>query len=190
MELAAEHPLARPAMEPAPAYTLTARVLHWITVILILLLIPFGIIIANEWGGPVQDFLHDLHRSLGAVLIPLVVVRLIYRWARPPLPLPDDIAPIQRHAAYATHGALYALLLVQPFVGWIATSAYPATVTVFGLFALPQIWSEDRAWSEQLFSIHRWIGIAIAGFVTAHILAALYHHCVRKDRVLMRMITG
>jgi len=190
MELAAEHRLASAAMEPAPAYTLTARMLHWITAILILLLIPLGIIIANEWGGPLQDFLYDLHRSLGVMIIPIMVVRLLHRWARPPLPLQGDIAPLQRHAAHATHGALYALLVVQPFVGWIATSAYPAPVTVFGLFALPPLWSENRAWSEQLFSIHRWIGIAIAGFVTAHILAALYHHCVRKDRVLMRMITG
>jgi hypothetical protein len=30
---------------------------------------------------------------------------------------------------------------------WIATSAYPAPVPVFGLFELPRIWSENRALS-------------------------------------------
>ena len=34
------------------------------------------------------------------------------------------------------------------------------------------------------------IGFAIAGLVGTHIAGALYHHVVRKDRVLMRMITG
>jgi cytochrome b561 len=82
--------------------------------------------------------LYDLHRSLGAALI-LIVARLIYRWAHPPLPLPDDLASMQRLAAHATRWGLYALLVVQPFTGWIATSAYRAPVTVFGWFQLPPI---------------------------------------------------
>jgi cytochrome b561 len=182
------HPVTAPAA--APAYSVSARVLHWITAFLILLMIPLGVVIANEWGGSLQDSLYDLHRSIGAVLIPIVVVRLLYRWAHPPLPLPSEIAAIQRCAAHATHWALYALLLVQPFVGWIATSAYPASVTVFGWLELPPIWFKNRELSQQLFSLHRWIGIAIACFVAAHVGAALYHHFARKDRVLMRMITG
>jgi len=38
----------------APAYT-TARLLHWITALLILAMIPLGVVIVNEWGGPLQD---------------------------------------------------------------------------------------------------------------------------------------
>ena len=37
-----------------PAYTITARVLHWITAFLILLMIPTGVVIANDWGGFLQ----------------------------------------------------------------------------------------------------------------------------------------
>jgi cytochrome b561 len=172
------------------AYSLTARVLHWSTAILVLTVLPLGVVIGNEWGGPLQDQLYDLHRSIGATILLLVVVRLGYRLTHPPLPLPDDIAPIQRFAAQATHWALYALLIVQPLVGWIATSAFPAPIVVFGLFELPPIWSEDRAFSDRLFTVHAWIAIAIACLAAAHIGAALHHHFVRKDRVLMRMITG
>jgi cytochrome b561 len=173
-----------------PAYTVTARVLHWTTAFLILLMIPLGIVIANDLGGTAQDFLYDLHRSLGVTVIPLVILRIIYRWRHPPLPLPEDIVPMQRIAAEATHWALYALLIVQPFSGWIATSAYRAPVVVFGWFELPPIWPQDRALSERLFYFHALIGIAIACLVTAHIGAALYHHFVRRDRVLLRMISG
>jgi cytochrome b561 len=173
-----------------PAYTLVARMLHWITAVLILSMIPLGVVIANEWGGSAQDSLYDLHRSIGAAIIPLVILRIIYRWTHSPLPLPDDIASIQKLAAHATHWGLYGLLVAQPFTGWIATSAYRAPVTVFGWFELPPIWPENRAFSEQLFSVHSVIGIAIACLAAAHIGAALYHHFVRKDRVLMRMITG
>ena len=41
-----------------------------------------------------------------------------------------------------------------------------------------------------MLTLHRWCGITIAVVVTIHIAAALYHHFVRKDRVLMRMLTG
>ena len=175
---------------PSAAYSLTARALHWITAALVLTTIPLGVVIVNEWGGPLQDPLYDLHRSIGALLILVIIVRLGYRLTHPPLPLPDNIPPMQRVAARATHWALYGLLVVQPFVGWAATSAYGAQIVVFGLFELTPILSQDRALSDRLFVVHALIGAAIAGLVAMHIGAALYHHFVRRDRVLMRMITG
>jgi len=173
-----------------PAYSLTARALHWITAALVLILLPLGLVIANNWGGSLQDPLYNLHRSIGATIIVLVFVRLGYRLTHPPLPLPDDIPPIQRFAAHATHWALYGLLIAQPLIGWMGTSAYRAPIVVFGLFELPPIWPEDRAFSDRLFAVHGLMAIVIAGLAAAHIGAALHHHFVRKDRVLMRMITG
>ena len=69
----------------APAYTVTARVLHWLTAVLVLIQIPLGIVIANEWGGAQQEPLYNLHKSIGAVILPLVIVRLINRLIYPPL---------------------------------------------------------------------------------------------------------
>jgi cytochrome b561 len=174
----------------APAYTVTARVLHWVTALVIALMIPLGVIIGNDWGGRLQNSLYGLHESLGALLIPIVLARLGHRLKNSPLPLPQDIPALQRFAAQVTHVGLYALLVAQPLVGWIALSASGAPVSVLGLFALPPIAPENRAFSEQLFVLHGLIGFSIAGLIAAHVGAALYHHVVRKDRVLMRMITG
>jgi cytochrome b561 len=172
------------------AYTLTARILHWVIAILILSMIPLGLVIANDWGGPLQEPLYDLHRSVGTLIIPLMSFRLICRWANPALPLPPDIPALQQLTAHATHWCLYALVLVQPIIGWIASSAYRAPIKVFGWFELPPIWPEDRAFSERVFSLHGLLGALIAALVAAHIAGALYHHFVRKDGVLRRMITG
>jgi cytochrome b561 len=148
-----EDGLAYPTTDASagPAYTMTARALHWTTAFLVLSVIPLGMVGANDWGGSMQDVIYDLHRSVGATIVPLIVFRLIYRWT---------------------------------------TSAYRASVTVFGWFELPPIWPENRALSEQLFFVHRLMGLAITCLVAAHIGAALYHHLVRKDRILMRMVTG
>ena len=177
-------------IKTSAGYTATARVLHWITAILVLAQIVLGILIANKWTGPWQDQLYDLHKSNGAVLIPIILIRIFYRWGHPPPPLPADIPPIQQFAAHATHYLLYGLVVAQVFLGWIATAAYPAPVPIYGLFNLPSVWPENRVLSEQLLAIHKVVGISIAVVAAMHIGAALFHHFVRKDRVLMRMISG
>lgn len=168
-----------------PSYTLTARVLHWTTAALVLFQIPAGLLIVRFDLGVI----YNLHKSVGVVILALLLIRLPWRLTHPAPPLPDDIAPLQRLAAHAMHGALYALLVVQPLLGWIATSAYPAPVPFFGL-ELPPIWREDRALSDVLFAVHRWLGIAMGALLLGHIGAALYHHFVRRDAVLSRMLRG
>lgn len=176
--------------DTAPGYSGVARAFHWVTAALVLFMVPAGILMANMPEGPAQDILFHLHRSVGAVLLPIVLARLCYRLAHPPPPLPADIPAPQQVAAQATHWLLYALVLAQPLLGWVATSAYRAPILVFWTFELPPIWPEDRAFSERVFAIHRWVGYAIGLLATAHIGAALFHHFVRKDAVLLRMLRG
>ncbi len=171
-------------------YTAVARALHWLTAALVLAMIPIGVAMANADFGSAQDTLYHLHRSTGAILLPLMLVRLAYRVAHPPPPLPADIPAAQQFAAHATHWALYGLLIAQAVVGWIATSAYRAPILVFWLFELPPVWPQDRPFSEAMFAVHRGLGIAVVLLLGAHIGAALFHHFVRRDRVLMRMVRG
>src|SRR4051812_25895002 len=110
----------------APGYTPVARALHWIIAVLVLMMIPAGIVMANFPDSPTKNLLYHLHRSTGVVLTPLILFRLFYRIPHRPPPLPADIPAIQQLAAHANHWGLYALLIVQPIVGWIATSAYRA----------------------------------------------------------------
>src|SRR5262245_51194441 len=173
-----------------PAYTLTARIFHWVTAALVLSMIPFGIIMLRIESGPTQDLLFNLHRSIGVILVPIVVLRLFYRVKNPPLPLPAEIPMVQRGVAHGVHWMLYLLLIVQPIIGWIGTSAYRAPIGVFWLFTLPPIWPEDKAFSEAMFKVHTNLGFLIAILICAHIGGALFHHFIQKDRTLMRMITG
>ena len=171
-------------------YTLPARVLHWLTAIIVIAIIPAGIYMAGASPGPTTNLIYNLHRSFGFVLLPIMLIRLGYRLMVPPPALPPDIPPFQQFVAHATHWALYALLIIQPIIGWIATSAYRAPVSIFWLFELPPIWPQNRAFSEALFEVHEVLGFAIAALALAHIGAALYHHFIRKDDVLLRMMRG
>ena len=174
----------------APAYTTTARLLHWLTAALVLALIPVGIVMANMGSGPLQDRLYNLHRSTGALLLLIAIIRLLYRLTHPPAPLPREIPAAQRFAAESVHWSLYVLLIIQPLLGWAATSAYRAPIIVYGLFELPPILPQNKPLSEQIFVVHRALGFVMAVLVCMHVGAALYHHFIQRDRVLMRMVSG
>ena len=175
----------------AQAYSAVARTFHWVTAALVLTMLPIGIAIATfDLGPAVEDPLYHIHRSIGALVLVITASRLVYRLFNPAPPLPADMPAWQNLAALATHWGLYALLIVQPIVGWIATSAYRAPTLFFWLFELPPIWPEDRAFSEAMFVVHRTMGILIAVLISIHIAAALYHHFILKDRVLGRMVSG
>jgi cytochrome b561 len=179
------------AANQAQGYTLGARVFHWLTAALVLTSIPMGITMVNAPNmGPVTDTLFHLHRSIGALVLFVMLGRLVYRFGHPPPKLPHDMSPMLQTVAHVTHWTLYALLIVQPILGWVATSAYRAPVLFFWMFDLPPIWPEDRAFSEAMFRVHMALGVVIALLIGMHIAAALYHHFVLKDRILARMAHG
>ena len=74
--------------------------------------------------------------------------------------------PTSQHlVAESVHWSLYVLLIVQPLVGWAATSAYRAPIIVYGLFELPPILPVNQPLSERLFVVHRGLGILMAVLV-------------------------
>jgi cytochrome b561 len=175
----------------AQGYLPAARIFHWVTAALVLTMLPIGIAMATfDLGAAVEDPLYHIHRSIGALVLVITAARLIYRLGHPVPPLPAEMPPLHQSAAHVTHWALYALLIVQPLIGWIATSAYRAPTLFFWLFELPPIWPENRAFSDAMFVVHRSIGILIATLVLVHIAAALRHHFILGDGVLKRMVSG
>ena len=174
--------------EDIARYSLFARGIHWLMALLVFAMVPAGIIMIRISGGPLQNWLFDFHRSVGVLLMALALVRLAYRVTHPPAPLPAEIPLWQRLAAKATHVFIYGFLIINPFVGWVATSAYGAKISVFGLFTMPVIVAKDRALADQLFSIHLVLGILFTAAVLLHVAAALYHGFVRRDGVLQRML--
>ena len=172
------------------AYTGIARSLHWITAFAVLTMIPAGLAMGAVGRGALQNFLFDYHRSMGAVILLLAVLRIAYRLYRPPLPLPADIPMLQQMVAHVVHWALYGVLIANSLVGWYATSAYPAKINVFWLFELPPITSPNRQLAESLFEVHEYLGYAAAALVCLHIGGVIHHQFIRRDDILSRMIRG
>lgn len=169
-------------------YPATSKLLHWLVAACVLTTAPVAIAMTNVAEGPTRDTLYNFHKSLGVVILVLMILRLINRLVVG-APMPDPaIEPWQKTLSSAVHGLLYLLLLAMPVVGYVANSAYGATTPFFGLFELPMIVAKNEALATQLFTLHRWAGWLLIVLVLMHVSAALYHHFVRRDEVLKRML--
>jgi cytochrome b561 len=169
-------------------YPATSKLLHWLVAACVLTTAPVAIAMVRVGKGPTQDTLYAFHKSLGVLILVLMILRLINRLVVG-APIPDpQIEPWQKAVSATVHTTLYVLLLAMPVVGYIANSAYGATTPFFGLFELPMIVDKNEALATQLFALHRWVGFLVILLVVVHISAALYHHFVRGDQVLRRML--
>src|SRR5436190_226315 len=120
-------------------YPATSKLLHWLVALCVLTTAPVAIAMVRVSPGPVQDALYNFHKSLGVLILVLMVLRLINRLAVGAPVADPGIEPWQQTLSSIVHTSLYALLLVMPVVGHIANSAYGAATPFFGLFDVPPI---------------------------------------------------
>jgi cytochrome b561 len=169
-------------------YPATSKLLHWLVAVCVLATAPVAIAMTRASPGPTQDTLYNVHKSLGVLILALMILRLINRLVVG-APIADPgIEPWQKAVSSVVHTTLYVLLLAMPVVGYIANSAFGATTPFFGLFTLPPIVGKNEALATQLFTVHRWVGWLVIVLVLTHVSAALYHHFIRRDDVLRRML--
>lgn len=175
---------------------LSRRVLHWAVALLILVQVPLGLLFTDFDNQATTDSLlgagsfnalYDLHKSIGVTILALVMLRIV---AMLVWPAPDH-GPALRGArlmlAKLNHGALYALLVVTPILGWMGVSAYRAPVPVFGMFEAPHLAEQNREVSNFVLSWHVLLAFVLIAAVVIHIGAAIHHRNFRRDGVFARI---
>lgn len=175
-----------------------ARLLHWLMAALILFQLGLGVTMVWQVEDVVRQFaLYQTHKSWGFVIFTLALVRIAWRATHPAPDLPADMGRLEAALARGAHRALYVLMVLVPVTGWLTASA--ATIQdewgipnmVFGLFELPDPFRPSTKGQEALFrALHAGCVSLLALLVLGHAGAALRHHFLRRDRVLMRMILG
>ena len=165
-----------------------AIALHWTMALLVLVQVVLGIV-ADSWRvSPLKLDLFVWHKSVGMLLLALVVIRLAWRLANPSPMLPEGTPRWQRIAARASHAALYAVLVALPLAGWVINSAANIPFRIFWLIPLPDITAPDKALQSAAESVHFVLFVTLAGLVLVHAAAALWHHYRLGDDVLVRML--
>ena len=170
-----------------PRYTATAMALHWLLAVAIVGAFGVGLYMSDLPLSPTRLKLFNWHKWAGVTILALSALRLLWRLGhRPPADLP--MPAWQARAAHAVHALLYLAFFAVPLSGWAYSSAAGFPIVWFGVLPLPDFVPVDKALAHQLKELHELLAWGLALLVLAHVAAALKHHLIDKDGLLLRMM--
>lgn len=173
--------LTRPILH----YDSVARGIHWLMAALIIGAFALGLLV-DTFPSNWEDSVVNAHKLIGISILCLVILRLVWRSAHTP-PAAEPTGWLLERASSLSQVLLYCLMMAVPLIG-IALAVWSGQGIDFGLFSLPPMMAENEAVAGQIGEIHELAAYILIGLAGLHALAALWHHFVRKDDVLKRML--
>ena len=163
--------------------------IHWITAAVVVAQVIVGFTFHRflEEGTPERMEMFTWHRTLGATILVLALIRLAVRLMNPPPPYPANFPKWERFLAVWNHRLFYVLLIALPLTGLLAVSgrAEGGLVSLkFGL-ALPAIPGipEENSFGET----HELLVYITLALVVLHVGAALWNQFRSETNVADRM---
>ena len=169
-------------------YGAVAKIFHWSIFILIALLLYIGFTMEDIPNMADKFRVYGIHKSTGIVVLILACLRLFWKHMNVAPVLPASLHKLEKMLAHVGHGVLYFLMIAMPLSGWLMSSAAGFTVSVYGLFSLPNLVAPDKSLKGDFKEIHEMLAWVIIAMVVLHVLAALLHHFHYKNNILRRML--
>jgi cytochrome b561 len=167
-------------------FTPLQRALHWLMAACILTMLFVGVGMVSTIA-PKYLPLIAFHKSLGATILVLALIRLGVRLRYGAPPLPTDLPEPMKLAAHLSHYVLYGLMIAMPILGWAMLSAANYPVVLFGGMHLPAIAPESESLHTLLWDAHYYLAFLFFAVVLLHLAAALFHALIRRDGVFQTM---
>jgi cytochrome b561 len=166
-------------------FALPSRILHWLMAPMVIAQLFIGVTMIVSLSY--YPLLLAIHRPLGVLILIFAVVRLVNRLTHKLPPFLATMSPAERRIASWSEYLLYALLLVQPLVGWAMLSAARFPITLVGPLHLPGIAPHNIDVYGVLRECHTVLAFLLFLTFTAHMCAVLFHTLVLRDRLIDRM---
>ena len=166
-------------------FTALMRLFHWLTAVLVLTMLGIGVAMVASLAD--YHRLVSIHRPLGILILIVVVIRFVNRHYSTLPPFPATMSPRERSVASASELLLYALLVVQPLVGWGMLSAASYPITLYGSIHLFPILPHNVMLYAVLRRAHTVLAYLLFLTFLAHFGAVLFHTWVVRDGTFSRM---
>lgn len=174
--------------EPRNRYSTVSLILHW--VIALAVVAQILLIMAHDaTEGALSGQFTQTHKAVGVTILVLTLARLGWRMAHPLIALPQGTPTWERILSRGTQFLFYAVLLVMPLTGWLASSAAGRDISWFGLFQWPLLpIGGGREAAGQFMDVHEIVAKLLYVLIVLHVAGALKHQFINRDNVLHRMI--
>ena len=170
-------------------YGLITIVFHWVCAPLIIFLFGLGVYMRGlDYYSTWYHLGPEIHIAIGLLVFLLMLLRLLWRSSSKS---PDAIPTINKAnllAANLVKMALYAFVFVICITGYLITTGEGAAASFFGIINIPAIVELSSDNIDLAGFAHKYVAWGLIGFVVLHAAAALFHHFVKRDKTLLRMI--
>ncbi|MHC8307794.1 cytochrome b [Pseudomonas sp. PB3P13] len=163
--------------------------MHWAVALAVVGLFASGLwMVGLDYYSTWRKDAPDLHKSVGLVLLAVMVIRVLWRFVSPPPSTLESYSRMTRIGAKFGHSFLYLSLFAVMIAGYLISTADGVGIPVFGLFEVPALVSGLPAQADTAGLIHFYLAWALVIFSGLHALAALKHHFIDRDATLNRML--
>jgi cytochrome b561 len=165
------------------------RALHWIVAAMVIGLFVHGLWM-EDLGSDARAFNIWLHCAVGISLLAIAAAACVW-WRVNAVPAePTGMPAWQSRAARLAHWGLYALIFAATIAGWVLTGTMrdPVAIQLFGFIDVPQLIGPGSGFHKLFEEGHELAAYLLIALAAVHAAAALYHHFVLHDAVLLRML--
>ena len=168
-------------------YGATAIALHWISALAVLIMLASGLSAVNTPDAAAKLAILRVHVGVGAGVLVLTLLRIVWWIAADKRPdHPAGVPGWQAALSRLVHYGMYAVLVVMLASG-VALALLTGLIPML-YFAAPGPVPNFQSFAP--FIGHGLGAFALMGLIALHILAALHHQFIRRDRLLARMGLG
>ena len=178
-----------PIRDTTAGYGLVTRLVHWVMALAIIAMFALGLwMVTLNYYSPYYRTAPDIHRSVGMLLLILLVLRFGWRLANPK-PNDDELSPMEREASRIVHWGFYPLLFALMISGYLISTSDGRPIEVFDWFAIPAL-LHDPGLETTAGKVHEILSYVTIAVVVLHTAASLKHHFIDRSRILKRMWSG
>ncbi len=163
--------------------------MHWGVALAVFGLFALGLwMVGLDYYSTWRKDAPDLHKSIGLVLLAVMIVRVLWRFVSPPPSTLESYSRMTRLGAKFGHVFLYLSLFAVMIAGYLISTADGVGIPVFGWFEVPALVSGLPDQADTAGLIHFYLAWVLVIFSGLHALAALKHHFIDRDATLNRML--
>lgn len=172
------------------SYSLSRIFLHWAIAFAVIALFISGIWMVeldyyNQWYSLAPYW----HKSIGLLLLPLLIFSAVWRIVTTKPAYENSVSRKEQLAARFVHLLMSMLILIIIISGYLITTATGESVSVFNWFEVPAVFNKiSGRFVDFPGDAHRILAYILIGLALLHAWAAIYHHVIKNDRTLLKML--
>ena len=168
----------------ATSYTRTQKILHWLLAVMILLWLFLSGELVEEAEGAEERLILMFHSGGAIIILALMLWRLRLRFKNEVQPM-AELKPWEQTWSVRLHWLFYGLVCLMVLSGILQGVFYEQDVLVFGFIDITV--GHNEAAMEPFHEIHEITATLLKIGIALHILAALKHQFLDRQKFIQRM---